>query len=271
MSTLTRYTSLWTITKGASVIRAAATPRPLVYTFDGFTYQAAPLLQSKFDEQLDIKQANEMELVISLTDVGVTEQDLYAGKWDRARLLVQFIDYENLAAAPVRKWRGVFAKTGVVNERLAKGEFHSLSSLFRNSIGRVYQKNCRVTEYGAGRCLRNLTTSGDTHTGTVTAVSDNGQFELSVVQANAYFTHGTILFTSGPNVGLPKRVIKDQTGAGVILHDEFPYTVAVGNAFTAVRGCDRTLVTCIDRGQAKNYDGEWEIPGRNRLAKKFPD
>lgn len=272
MSQVTRFTQLWTLSKGADVLRVVASGRsPLVYAYDGHTYQPAALTPTRFDERRDFRQSNQTEITVSLSDLNVAEADIRAGRWDRARLLIQFIDYTNLAAAPVRKWRGVFSKANPVNGRLLRAEFVSLSSQFRVLIGRAYQPDCRVPEYGAGRCQKNLAAAGEIKTGTITAVSDNGQFEISNVQADGYFNHGKFFFTSGANADLPARVVKSQTGAGVILNEEFPYTVAVGDAFTAHRGCDRKIETCIDRGQGANMDAEYGIPGRSNLNRKFPE
>lgn len=275
MSTVTRYTQLWTLTKGANVVRVVAGGRsPLVYTFDGFTYQPASLTPSRFDERRDFRNSNQTEVSVSLSDLGVAEQDIRAGKWDRARLLIQFIDYTNLSAAPVRKWRGVFSKANPVNARHLRAEFVSLASQFRILIGRTYQADCRVQEYGAGRCQRDLEAAGEIKTGTIVSVSDNGQFEVSVDDGtpdDGYFNYGKFFFTSGPNTGLPPRVVKDQTGTGIILNEEFPYDVEVGDEFTAHRGCDRKIATCIDRDQAANFDGEYGIPGRTNLNRKFPE
>ena len=271
MSTVTRYIQLWTITKGATTVRATTWPRDVKYTYDGFTYPAAAATPSTFSERDN--EPNQIEVTFSLAQLGISEYDLEAGKWDRARLLIQFVDLANLSAAPTRKWRGVLTRADAVNGLVARAEFHSLLSLFQQSINAKASATCRVKDYGDGVfCQRNLTP--DTKTGTIATVTNNQLFTVTLsggTQADDFFTKGTLRFTSGANVGVPKKEVFDQTGDTIIMIEPFPFTVAVGNAVTLVRGCDRQLLTCIQRGQGKNFRGEHNIPGRLKLLKRFPD
>lgn len=54
---------------------------------------------------------------------------------------------------------------------------------------------------------------------------------------------GTITFTSGANTGLT-RTIKSTSGDTIFLAQNFPYTINVGDTFTAYPGCTKTIDVC---------------------------
>ena len=113
--TSTTLTQLWTLTKGSNVIRRTTFDQPL--TYGGNLFAVAPLQPSAFDEHQDLTP-NQIEIAINLEGSGITEAALMGRTWDRARLLIQAVDYTNLAASPVREWRGDLAHAVVITAQL---------------------------------------------------------------------------------------------------------------------------------------------------------
>jgi uncharacterized phage protein (TIGR02218 family) len=271
MLTSTTLTQLWTLTAGANVIRRTTFDQTLTYMSN--TYATAPLQPSAFDEQGDLTP-NQMEIAVDLTGSGITEAALVGTTWDRARLLIQVIDFLSLGAAPVRKWQGFLARADVQNGQLSRCEFLSISHLLNQPIGHLYSPTCRVAEYGDAECGKNI--AAETFTGTVQTVTDSATFRVNVNQAVAnYFQFGTCRFTSGANNGIDKFEIKTSAANGantdLLIIQEFPFAVMVGDAVTIVRGCDREFATCKDRDNALRFRGEPDIPGLAKLFRRFPE
>lgn len=269
--TSTTLTQLWTLTRGSNVIRRTTFDQPL--TYGGNLFAIAPLQPSSFDEHNDLSPG-QLEISINLEGSGITEAALMGKTWDRARLTIQAIDYNNLVAAPVRTWKGQLAHAAVINGQLSRCEFLSLDHLLSQPIGDLYSPTCRVIEHGDAQCGRDVT--AETFTGLVTAAPDGANFTVAVTQAEAdYFQFGPCRFLTGLNAGTDKLEIKSSTpsGANTILEvvQDFPFTVAIGDEVEIIRGCNREFATCVARLNAARFRGEPNIPGVDKLLKRFPE
>ncbi len=270
--TSTTLTQLWTLTAGSNVMRRTTFDQPLVYA--GNTFAPAPLQPSSFDEHQDLTP-NQIEIAINLDGSGITEAALMGHTWDRARLVIQAIDYSNLAAPPVRTWKGALAHAVVINGQLSRCEFLALSYLLNSQpTGYLYSPLCDAEEYGGTRCGKDVT--DETFTGTVTDVVDGANFTVDVEQAEEdYFQFGPCDFTTGNNAGADRLEIKSSTpdGTSTVLElvQEFPFTVQDGDEVTIVRGCNREFETCKARLNALRFRGQPNIPGLDKLLKRFPE
>lgn len=269
--TSTTLTQLWTLTKGANVIRRTTFDQPL--TYGGNLFATAPLQPSTFDEQGDLTP-NQLEISINLEGSGITEAALMGKSWDRARLTIQAIDFTNLVAAPVRTWRGILARAELLQGQLGRCEFFSLPYLLTQPIGDLYSPTCRVQEHGDAQCGRDVT--AETFTGLVTAVTDGANFTVDIEQAEEnYFQFGPCRFLDGLNLGADKLEIKsstpDDTSTVLEIVQDFPFTVAIGDEVEIIRGCNREWATCQARGNAARFRGEPNIPGVDKLLKRFPE
>lgn len=267
----TTLTQLWTLSKGANVIRRTTFDQPL--TYDGHLFAVAPLQPSRFDEQGDLSP-NQLEMAINLDGSGITEAALMGHTWDRARLTIQAIDWTSLAAPPVRTWRGLIANAEVVQGQLARCEFLSLTHLLDQPIGDLYSSTCRVVEYGDAQCGKDVT--AETFTGEVIAITDNRSFRVDVTQAEAnYFQFGPCKFTSGLNASGDKLEIKSSapnaSNTDLVIVQEFPFAVQLGDEVEIIRGCNREFETCMARLNALRFRGEPGIPGLDKLLRRFPE
>lgn len=269
--TSTTLTQLWTLTRGSNAIRRTTFDQPL--TYGGHLFAVAPLQPSTFDEHDDLTP-NQLEISINLDGSGITESALMGRSWDRAKLTIQAIDYTNLLASPVRTWRGFLARAELLNGQLSRCEFLSISNLLSQPIGDLYSPTCRVLEYGDAQCGKDVT--AETFTGTVVDVVDGANFTVDVSQADVnYFQFGPCRFTSGLNAGSDKLEIKASIpdGSNTILEivQDFPFTVEVGDEVEIIRGCNREFVTCIARANAERFRAEPNIPGLDKLLRRFPE
>lgn len=83
---------------------------------------------------------------------------------------------------------------------------------------------------------------------------------------SGWFDYGVITFTSGLNAGLSMEV-KSYTVGQIVLWLPMPFVIAVGDAYTMVAGCDKTIDTCNTKfGNVVNFRGEPYLPGVDRLV-----
>lgn len=81
-----------------------------------------------------------------------------------------------------------------------------------------------------------------------------------------FFDNGTITFTSGANAGLSQDIVYYDVGR-FTLFLPMPHPVQVGDTYTAVAGCDKSLQTCRDRFfNLDNFRGSPYIPGIDKIV-----
>lgn len=112
----------------------------------------------------------------------------------------------------------------------------------------LYQSTCLHTLYDGGcglnraNWVKNLTVSS--YSGNAITCSDTS--------AAGYFDLGYIEFTSGNLTGV-RRTIKSNTVGVINLLSPLPFSPAVGDAFKAYAGCDKTMATCASKFNNKTY------------------
>jgi len=83
--------------------------------------------------------------------------------------------------------------------------------------------------------------------------------------ASGYFDFGIMTMTSGLSNGFRSDVLSYVPGQWT-LQLPFPYTVAIGDTYSMVAGCDKSISTCINRfGNAVNFRGEPYLPGIDKI------
>lgn len=91
-----------------------------------------------------------------------------------------------------------------------------------------------------------------------TAVVIHGNF------SDGYFTQGTMLCTSGANIGV-SRSIKEFSNNTATPAQPFANEVGIGDTFTFWRGCAKTMVACQSFGNMQNFRGFPFLPCQNVL------
>ena len=126
--------------------------------------------------------------------------------------------------------------------------------------GWAYQINC-AARFGDTYCAINKeaatnTFSGTAKSGTVSYLKD----QTDLTQAEDYWNHGQIWFTSGSNNGQKRKVVDFAEGF-VYFDYALNNAVAVGDTYTIYRGCDKTLSMCQTvYSNDENYHGFHAIP-----------
>lgn len=235
--------------------------------FDSVTYLSAAGYTGTETQSTSDLSVNNADVEGVLTAVGVQRDDIVAGLYDKADILVFIYDWESdtkvrdLAA-------GSWGEAQLVNNAY-KAEFRSLSQAFQQSIGRSHSAECDAN-FGDARCGLNRATY--TVSGSITGATSNSVFTDSALigsQSDDYYNYGNLTFTSGLNVGQSQEIkdYDDATGTFTTLLP-FPYDIANSDAFDVYAGCDKQHATCKDKfNNIINFRGFPHIPGRDEMIK----
>jgi len=141
----------------------------------------------------------------------------------------------------------------------AELKIKSITDLLNIKLPRVlYQPGCVNALYDPNTCGVNR--AAYTTASTVTGGSTQTTLNCGLTQASAYFQQGAVTFTSGLNAGVIATV-KSYTPGVVNFMWPLPFMPAVGDSFTIVPGCDRSIPTCTNKfGNFIHYRGTPYIP-----------
>lgn len=247
----------------ATVVAATSCDLPLV--IGGVTYLPQGLDVSSLSSSSGLNVDN-LELTILPDDTGpLSRSELLTGKWSGAAFELFEVNYLDLAGGINTLKRGRVGDIKLDRSKIVV-ELRSLTQALQQPIGEVTSRTCR-NRLGDARCQVNL--APFTATGTVTSVASNQVFTASAMaQAAEYFEEGTLTFTSGPNAGYEQKVKLFASGGVFTLSLAMPFTVGVGNTFSAVAGCKRRHITdCKTKfSNLLNFRGEPHLPGMDALT-----
>ena len=197
---------------------------------------------------------------------GLSRASIASGALDNARMYI-FATQWNAPAEdhePISK--SILGRTTLKDDRYSV-EAMSLIDALNQPIGKTYGATCPKKFGGqeyAG-CKKVVTAT----TGTVTSVTDRYNFTASALAGAAdYFGAGSIVWTTGANVGLKSQEVKAFGVGGVIeLYEAFFYPVSIGDQFEITPGCRKRLEDCRDKwSNVLNFGGFTRIPTGNTYA-----
>ena len=201
---------------------------------------------------------------------GVSRAAIKSGLFDGARCYVFATDWTSPAEDDEPITAGVFGKATLLDDRYQIGGV-SLIDALNQTVGATYSASCPKTFCGQefGGCKASL--AANTVTGIITSVTsasivtDSGRGEA----ADA-FGAGTIQFTTGANAGLKPLEVKSFASGTFETFEPFYYLPSPGDAYTAIRGCRKTLAACQARvggSNILNFGGFTNVPTASTYAK----
>jgi uncharacterized phage protein (TIGR02218 family) len=241
----------------------AATSADVDIEVDSVTYSAV----NGLDVSALVFQAglavNNLELTVIPDDEGdITEADLLTGLWDNARFELFETNYLDPTDGKNVLLQGVMGEVSLQRGAYTV-EMRALSQFLNQPIGIVTSKTCRylfgVNNGTTSLCPVDLAPLTLTHT--VTSAASRQVFTASgAVQASDYYSEGRVTFLTGENAGYSRRV--KSFASGVFTVDlPFPYEIAAGDTFTAVKGCRKRKEDCISNDAYLDFGGEPEGRG----------
>ena len=206
----------------------------------------------------------DLEGIIDLA--GISRAAIASGFLDNAKLFIfatqwnaPIVDQE-----PISK--GILGRTTLKDDRYSV-EVMSMIDALNQPIGKTYGATCPKKFGGqeyAG-CKKVVSPSA----GTITSVTDRYNLkDSSRTEPADYFGAGSIVWTTGANVGLKSQEIKSYAADGTIeLYEAFFYTMQIGDQFELTPGCRKRLEDCRDKwANILNFGGFTRIPTGNTYA-----
>ncbi|MFM9889782.1 MAG: DUF2163 domain-containing protein [Rickettsiales bacterium] len=258
---VTTLAGCWSITRRDGVAQYF-TDHDADVVVDGNSYRSTSGVSPSAVTSMAGLSVDNLELDGFVNSLVVDEQEVLSGKYDHAEVSMFLVNYQNPADGKLK------LKTGWLGEVTLRGgqfvaEVRGLSSRLQQVVGEVYTPTCRA-KLSDARCRVNL--ASYTFTATVTAVEAAHAFSASsLTQANDYFAYGLVTFTNGLNNGYSMEV-RDFSQGRFGLFLPLPYSIAIGDQFRAVAGCDKQFDTCIGKfHNALNFRGEPHVPGSDKI------
>lgn len=269
---LTRWAQCWRIERtDGEVFNFTSLDREL--QFRGETYTPCDSLSASASEMAAmIGSVGNQELAGVIADDSISERDLYGGLFDRAKLEVWLVPWDNSGGeTPRRLLAGVTGnlsqgERGYTLEVITPGGL-----LQQRPLLQTFTPSCRW-ELGDSRCTVDLDALAVN--GTVTGVAAKNAHsgashrtfaDSSRAEDDDYFALGSLVWTSGKNNGL-RSEIKSFSGGQFTLWHPMLYPIEVGDTYEARPGCDKTKPTCKTKfDNIINFGGFPHVPGRDAI------
>lgn len=261
----------WTITRRDGVVfRYTSHDQPVPYR--GELYKPCGSLDPSASENASsLGSVGNMELTGLIDDDGITEEDLYGGKFDDAYVEVDLIEWRGGPSTPRRLASGWTGQLSQGDTSFNMEVLGSSARLEQQALTQPYAPGCRWV-FGDARCGVNI--EARKLGGEVTSAGSRSAFVASFTgdPDGSEWTNGRIRFTSGLNIGqdLEVKTVDFDTGQ-VLLWPSAVLMPQVGDAFDLLPGCDKSKVGgCTLYANVINFGGFADVPGQDALL-ETPD
>ncbi|MGV6847184.1 MAG: DUF2163 domain-containing protein [Marinibacterium sp.] len=235
-------------------------------SFGGVTFKADTGLSARALEQATGLAVDNSEALGALSDAGVTEADIEAGRFDGALLSAWLVNWADVDT----RWLQFRATIGEIRRSAGAftAELRGLTAALNRPLGRVFQKPCTAV-LGDGACGFDLATPGYAHVLDVDVAEGAQRFTWPDLPGFApdWFTHGRLEVQSGAAQGLWGSIKRDASDAGgrrIELWEPMRAPIAPGDTVRLVAGCDKRFDTCrLKFNNLLNYQGFPDIPGED--------
>lgn len=265
---VTTVARAWAVTRRDGVVMGF-TDHDRALRFEGIEFAPGAGLTARAFEQATGLSVDNSEAVGVLSDAAITEDDIAAGRYDRAAVRVWLVNWAN----PDER-RVLFAgHLGEVTR--AEGgftaELRGLAEALNREQGRVYHPRCSAV-LGDAQCRANLAQPGMTAEVALGAI-DAGQLVFAGLGGfdDGWFAGGRLEVLSGAAAGLEAQVRADRRqgdGQHRLSLWQMPGAALLpGDRVRLWPGCDRTGDTCrLKFGNFNNFRGFPHIPGEDWMV-----
>lgn len=206
-------------------------------TYAGEVYKAADGLKpASIAQEVGAAVVNS-EVDGMLTGNTLTEAQTLAAQWDGCAYVVFEVNHQDLTMGRMVLATGTLGNISVGRSSF-KAEQRGLAQSLQQQIGNVFTPNC-TANLGDARCKVNL--APFTVTGTLTSATDRRTVtDAGRTEAADWFGNGNITFNTGANAGISQEVLTF-FGGQFKFALPLPFNPAVGDTYTAIAGCRKTL------------------------------
>ncbi|PSL20582.1 DUF2163 domain-containing protein [Shimia abyssi] len=271
-------TGLTTIARAWGIVRSDGarfgfTDHDCDLSFEDFQFKASSGVTASLLEQSSGLSVDNSEALGVLSDFGVKEADILAGRFDDAQVTAWMVNWANPDARTVI-FRGSIGEIGRSNGAF-RAELRGLSEAMNRPLGRVFQKPCTAV-LGDTTCRFDTATGGYSHLAAIEETDQKRVFSWNNLSdfEPGWFIGGVLQVKSGAANGLSGNVKRDYVGANglrvVELWEPIRVPISVGDQVRLVAGCDKRFQTCrLKFNNALNFQGFPDIPGEDWMT-SFP-
>ncbi len=242
-------------------------------SFDGVVFRAGSGLSAQALVHTLGLSADNTGAVGALSDAGLTEADILAGRYDGADITLWEVDWNAAQDRRIlfRGTLGTIARAGGA----FRAELRGLAAPLAEARGRVFGAACPAV-LGDGACRADLDLPGLRTEAEVLRLEEGGAvlFLPDLPDfAEGWFADGRAAFVTGAAIGLPLMVRRDlvqETTLGLrrvlTLWTAPGVLPAVGDWLSLEAGCDKRFQTCRFKfANAVNFQGFPHIPAEDWL------
>lgn len=248
---------------------------------DGVVYRASEGLRPTSAHTTNTLSTDTLD-VTAFLDV-TTELEMAAGIWDDAKVINFEVNWDDLPTVIENNPDVLVKRKGALGritrqEGLFTAEIRGEADNFQTRIGRQYSPVCpwrhaiwaneAGTFISSVECQANLAGLGFIVGGSITSVGTDATLMFSdsaSTQVDGFYNDGYIHMLTGANAGLTQKV-RVWASDAFTLYIPFPYPVAIGSTYRAVRGDPNTYESCKDVYlNIVNFGGTPFIQGADNL------
>ena len=230
--------------------------------FDGVMHLAMPGMVPSSIRRSASFDADSAEVEGAICHEAINAEDLAAGRYDRAMVVIGLVDWETLEHQPI--YSGTI---GTVTEQAYSFVAELQSRKADLAIDPIPRTSpcCRADFCGPG-C--GLSGQAFTHEAVVSAQDLAGNaVSLTCAASPAQLVGGSLRWLDGPYTGM-QMGIAAALGSEIVLDAPVDRAVLAGTHALVREGCDRTLGTCSGRfANAVNFQAEPFLPGNDLIMK----
>lgn len=236
--------------------------------FDGITFAPTDALSGRALEQTTGLAVDNSEAMGALTDDGLSEPDILAGRFDRAKVEIWRVNWSD-PDQRILQFRGMIGEI----ERSGGGfraELRGLSEALNQPQGRLYQRPCRAV-LGDAECGVDLSQAPYRDEVELIAAPSGSVLTVPPLDREpGWFDRGSLRVLDGPGSGLVRIVKSDRNHGNVRkigLWDTLPAHVVKGTRIRLEAGCDKRMETCRRKfGNVINFRGFPFLPDEDWLT-----
>ncbi len=264
----TSFCRCWLVQR-ADGVSIGFTDHDVDLTFDGRVFQAGTGLDAAALESSTGLSVDNTQAVGALSAVGLTEEDIRAGKYDGAAVWLWLVDWTDVSLK-VLLFRGFLGEIQR-GDTAFEVELRGLSEVLNKTVGRSYIRECDRL-LGDQKCGVDLSAPGLSVVAQVASVRDNRAIWANGISefAKGWFAFGSLHWLSGDNKGAIGKVKFDTVNGLdriVEIWEEAPNTIAVGDQFKLTAGCDKAADTCrVKFNNFRNFRGFPQMPGEDWVS-----
>jgi len=236
----------WSLERGDGTVMGF-TDHDRDLSFGGMVFRAGTGMSASAIVQATGLAVDNTEAVGALSDAGLREEDILAGRYDGAALTIWEVDWTDVS------WRRVLFRGSLGEITRAGGAFRAdlrgLTEALSKSAGRVFGSMCPAV-LGDAACGFDLDQAGFSLEADLIAVEETGAVltvETVPEFAAGWFVDGHVRFLGGAATGLASVIRRDlSTESARILHLWVApgATPKAGDRVRIEAGCDKRLETC---------------------------